>query len=201
MRGRVYIPRDRDARDSWSGFARITLVRRFIVAAVLLALAGCGEEGTADEARWVAHHDPELGLAVRYPADWHRAEERLTPQLGDPTEILSLGTFPLHVGSPRCGNYPVRALDGFGNADAFISIQEREHPIAGEFVPRSVFRAPTDTRTGRFCVPDPERADDWLFFSDNGRGFYAIVALGTEASARTRRELVEVLNSLQFAPR
>lgn len=176
-------------------------MRRFIVAAVLLALAGCGEEGTAEEARWVAYHDSELGFAVRYPPDWHRAEERLTPQLGDPTEILSLGTYPLHVGSPRCGNYPVRALDEFGPTDAFISIQEREHPVAGEFLPRSVFHAPMDTRTGRFCVPDSDRADDWLFFSDSGRGFYAIVALGTEASPETRRALVDVLNSLQFEPR
>jgi hypothetical protein len=176
-------------------------VRRFIVAAVLLALAGCGEEGVREEGRWIAYHDPELGLAVRYPPDWHRAEERLTPSLADPTEVLSLGTYPLRVGGDRCSHMPVRALEDFEPTDAFVSIQERAAPRGGEFRPRPVFQAPTDMRTGRFCVPDPQRADDWLFFSDNGRGFYAIVALGTEASPATQRELVEVLNSLQFAAR
>jgi hypothetical protein len=176
-------------------------VRRFVVAAVLLALAACGEEGASEEAGWTSYRDPELGFAVRYPSDWHRAEERLTPNLGDPTEILSLGTFRLRAGGDRCAHMPVRALEDFGPTDAFISIQERAKPGKGEFQPRPVFRAPTDRRTGRFCVPDPDRADDWLFFTDNGRGFYAIVALGTEASPETRGQLEEVLNSLQIAPR
>ena len=172
-----------------------------MAAAVLLALAGCGEEGATEAPSWVAYRDPDRGLAVRYPADWHRAQERLTPNLSDPTEVLSLGTFALRAGGERCSHMPVRALEDFGPSDAFISILERAKPSGGEFRPRPVFQAPTDLRTGRFCVPDPERADDWLFFRDNGRGFYAIVALGTEASPETRRELVDVLNSLQFAPR
>jgi hypothetical protein len=177
-------------------------VRRFwFAAAVLLALAGCGEEGVTDASGWVAYRDVERGFAVRYPADWHRAQERLTPKLSDPIEVLSLGTFPLRPGGERCSHMPVRALEDFGPRDAFVSIQERAKPGPGEFEPRPAFRAPTDLRTGRFCVPDLERADDWLFFSDNGRGFYAIVALGTEASPQTRRDLVDVLNSLQFAPR
>jgi hypothetical protein len=187
-------------RDPAAGLARTSLVRRFLLSAVLLALAGCGEEGASDEARWTSYRDPELGFAVRYPADWHRAEERLTPNLGDPTELLSLGTFPLRPGGDRCSHMPVRALEDFEPTDAFLSVQERAEPAKGEFQARPVFEAPTDRRTGRFCVPDPQRADDWLLFSDNGRGFYAIVALGTEASPATRRELVEVLNSLQIAP-
>jgi hypothetical protein len=176
-------------------------VRRSLVATLVFALAGCGQEGAQKGADWVTYRDQELGLAVRYPSDWHRAGERLTPQLRDPTEVLSLGTFPLRVGGDRCSHMPVRALEDFGPTDAFISLQEREHPVAGEFVPRRVFRAPDDTRTGRFCVPDAQRADDWLFFGDSGRGFYAIVALGTEASPTTRRELVEILNCLEFEPR
>jgi hypothetical protein len=175
-------------------------VRRFLVAAILLAFAACGEQGASEEADWTSYRDPELGFAVRYPADWHRAEGRLTPTLHDPTELLSLGTFQLRPGGDRCAHMPVRALEDFGPTDAFISIQERASPTKGEFQPRTVFQAPTGRNTGGFCVPDPQRLDDWLFFSDNGRGFYAIVALGTEASAETRHELVEVLNSLQIAP-
>lgn len=176
-------------------------VRLLIAVGVLIALAGCGEERAAEEAGWVAFRDEAEGLTVLYPPDWHRAEESLTPSLADPTEVLSLGTFRLRPGGDRCSHMPVRTLEDFGPTDAFVSIQERAEPTRGEFEPRRVFRAPTDLRTGRFCVPDAHRADDWLFFSDNGRGFYAIVALGTEASEHRRRELVEVLNSIEFEQR
>jgi hypothetical protein len=176
-------------------------VRRYLFAAVLLALAGCGQERAGDDTRWVEYRDDARGFSVRYPPDWHRADERLTPRLADPTEVLSVGTFPLRPGGERCSHMPVRALEDFEPTDAFLSIQERAEPGRGEFQPRPVFRAPTDLRTGRFCVPDPQRADEWLFFSDNGRGFYAIVALGTDASPQTRSDLVEVLNSLEFEPR
>lgn len=176
-------------------------MRRFAVAVALFALAGCGEERAGEEARWVAYRDRELGLAVRYPQEWHRASERLTPHLADPKEVLSLGTFPLRPGGDRCSHMPVRALEDFGPEDAFVSIQERANPREREFLPRRVFRAPDDLHTGRFCVPDEHRADEWLFFSDKGRGFYAIVALGTQASPETRDELVHVLNSLEFSAR
>jgi hypothetical protein len=199
--GWVHIPRDRDAEDFWSGFVRIPHVRYFVVPSILVALTGCGDLELAEDAHWVTFRDRERGFAVRYPADWERAEVRLTPVLADPRELLSVGTFALRAGGNRCSHVPVRALEDFGSRDAFISIQERAEPRAGEFEPRTDFRAPTARRTGRFCVPDAQRLDDWLFFSDAGRGFYAIVALGTEASPTTRRELVEVLKSLEFEPR
>jgi hypothetical protein len=176
-------------------------VRRFIVAAVLLALAGCGEEGAGERTDWVAYRDEELGLAVRYPSDWHRAEERLTPNLGDPVEILSLGTHPLESGSPRCNQFPVRAVEAMGPADVFVSVQERRRPVPGELSPRpQPFKLPT-APGNMFCVPDPRRNDAWLSFGDGGRGFYMIIAVAQKASPETRRDLVEVLNSLQFEPR
>ena len=176
---------------------------RYVAAlSVLLAFAGCGgQEGAAEEARWVTFHDRERGFTVRYPAAWQRAEEQLTPTLADPRELLSVGTLTLRPGGDRCSHMPVRALEDFGPTDAFVSIQERVRPGSGEFTPRGAFRAPTASRTGRFCVPDAERLDDWLFFSDAGRGFYAIVALGMGASPATKCELVEVLNSLEFEQR
>jgi hypothetical protein len=176
-------------------------VRYFVVASALVALAGCGDLEPAEDARWVTFRDRERGFGVRYPADWEQADVRLTPDLADPRELLSVGTFAPRAGGDRCSHVPVRALEDFGPRDAFISIQERTEPRAGEFEPRADFRAPTARRTGRFCVPDAQRLDDWLFFSDAGQGFYAIVALGTEASSTTRHELVEVLNSLEFEPR
>ena len=181
---------------------RILGVRLLLLAVAALSLAACGQQATSDESAWVTYRDSGRGLSVRYPADWHRAETRLAPILGDPVEILSLGTYPLRAGSPRCNNFPVRALEDFRSTDAFISIQERAHPVPAELhPPPGPFAPPTEAHTGRFCIPDDNRLDDWLTFGINGRGFYAIVAIGDQAPEETREELRETLNSLQFDPR
>lgn len=177
-------------------------MRRVFLIPVVLALTACGgEQGASSGAEWTTYRNADLGFSVRYPADWHRAEARLTPNLGDPTEILSLGTYPLRVGGDRCSHMPVRALEDFRPVDAFVSIQERADPAPGELVPRRSFKAPDDRSSGRFCVPDRDRLDEWLVFGDSGRGFYAIVALGDEASPETRAQLVQVLNSLEVERR
>jgi hypothetical protein len=189
-----------------------------LAGAAVLALASCGgrdpdsspASGEAGEqqatstgserARWVTYRDESSGLEVRYPRDWYRSEERLTPLLADPKEILSLGTYPLRQGGERCVHYPVYALEDLGPEDAFISVQERAPPFpAAGYPPRpSRFELPTRAGTGGFCVPSEQRLDEWRSFSDNGRAFYLLIALGEAASEETRKELLAVLNSLGF---
>lgn len=154
----------------------------------------------AEPETWVTYRNAERGFSVRYPDDWYRASGRLTPNLGDPKEILSLGTYRLRVGGDRCAHHPVYALEDLATQDAFISVLERSPPYpANRYPPRPErFELPTERRTGRFCVPDDRRLDDWLFFSDGGRAFYLIVALGESASDDTKAEVVRVLNSLRF---
>ena len=59
---------------------------------------------------WTTYRDKERRLEVSYPNDWYRSEEPLTPYLGDPKEILSLGSYPLRPGGDRCAHHPVNAL-------------------------------------------------------------------------------------------
>jgi len=188
-----------------------------LVGLALLTLASCGDGGfngsaTADQkpeqapttgletAEWNTYSNDERGLEATYPSDWYRADERLTPNLGDPLEILSLGTYPLRPGGDRCAHFPVNALDDLGPDDAFISVLERAAPFpASDDPPRpSRFELPTDSGTDRFCVVSDERRDDWVPFSDAGRAFYLLVAVGDSASEETRTELLTILNSLNF---
>jgi hypothetical protein len=161
--------------------------------------AATGTTGPEPEP-WTTYRDKERRLEVSYPNDWYRSEEPLTPYLGDPKEILSLGTYPLRPGGDRCAHHPVNALQDLGRDDAFVSVLERAPPYpAIGYPPRpSRFELPTDTRTHRFCVLSDGRLDEWLPFSDDGRAFYLLVALGQDASEETKTDLLAILNSLRF---
>jgi len=59
---------------------------------------------------------------------------------------------------------------------------------------------PTNTVTSEdhWARTSDERLDEWLSFSDAGRAFILLVALGDSASEETRTELLTILNSLNF---
>ena len=155
-----------------------------------------------ESTRWIEYRSDDYRFSVRYPSDWYRADEPLTPNLLDPKEILSLGTYQLRPGGDRCSHFPVRALEDLGPTDAFISIQERDDPPAGRYPPRPrPFELPADppsSEAGRFCVTDAPRFEDWVPFSDGERAFYLIVTLGQEISEETRRQTAEILESVRF---
>jgi hypothetical protein len=172
--------------------------------AVGISMAGCTgepqEEAPAREA-WVTHRDEVNRFQVTYPAHWVRADEVLTPQLADPHEILSLGTYKLRPGSERCATHiPVNALDALGAADAFLTIQERRDAATERSGPRpEQFRLPTDTRgDADICLRDREPLTAWVPFKDQGRAFYALYVVGPDASKRTREELLRILQSIRF---
>ena len=49
------------------------------------------------------------------------------------------------------------------------------------------------------CMRDPQRVRTWwLSFTDRGRGFYALVALGHDAPVVRRDQALRVLDSLRF---
>ena len=157
---------------------------------------------TEEPTLWIEYRSEDYHFSVRYPSDWYRAEESLTPNLLDPKEILSLGTYPLRPGGDRCSHFPVQALEDLGPTDAFLSIQERTDPPAGRYPPRPrPFELPADppsSEAGMFCVADAPRFEDWVPFSDGERAFYLIVTLGQEISEETRRQTAEILESVRF---
>jgi hypothetical protein len=139
---------------------------------------------------------------VSYPSSWHRANRSLTPHLSDPHEILTVATGPLPVGGPRCAQVPVSALEAVGPTGALVSIQERAPATAdGGFPPRPArfgFRA--ERLEISACLASRARPlIEMVPFSDRGRHFYALVAIGRAATRKTRDEALRVLDSLRFS--
>jgi hypothetical protein len=156
-------------------------------------------------------HDEQHGYTVTYPIGWTVADENLTPQLAAPTEILSLGTFPLRAGRDiddglRLFDAPVapKALEDMTSADAFVSLQE-SGADAALFEGRPDHFGPLGCEDAIFDC----RAENWngvpflawwIPFEDQGRAFYLFVAIGDEASPELRQQAWDVADSLSFGP-
>ena len=162
-----------------------------------LALAGCGASAQPTTDTFSAH-----GLTVELPPGWQHASATLTPQLGDPHEQLSVGTFPLRYRPTGCAHMPSSALRDLGPTDAFLTIQERGLDPGStwqEFPPRPAHFGPTphDASEAAQCVPGAHFTDHWIWFSDAGRHFHLLVAFGPEASGATRAQAWSILDGLK----
>jgi hypothetical protein len=159
--------------------------------------------------RWTTYRNEQAGFEVTYPEDWIRAETNLTPQLSQPHEILSLGTYPLQPGGKACidAYLPGDALADLGASDVFVTVQESGAGPGG-FPSRPEVFEPADARLAvedlPACDPYPRLPIRgwWFAFEDQGRGLYAFLALGPDVATGGERWQMawEVLNSLRFDP-
>jgi hypothetical protein len=201
-------------------------VRRGAATAVLVALAAAtavvvvvsllddsGPAGTGERPaarpvdRWTATLNEAHGFEVSLPPGWRLSEASLTPQLLDPRELLSAGTFPLRYRKGSCSHMPTGALKRMGPADGFVSIQERGggrnsgtagFPARpGSFVERA---RPESTDLSLCLDVEPHPITYWMPFSDAGRRFYALLVLGRDAPASTRAEAFAILDRIRFDP-
>jgi hypothetical protein len=169
-------------------------------ALVLLALAGCTDDEPPRHSLAVGH-----GVTVELPPGWQRADVSLTPNLTDPREVLSVATFPLAYRQGDCAHVPASALEDLGPRDAFVTLQERgrDPGSAWHDFPRRPERfgprlgGPSE---GHDCVPRARLRHHWFGFTDAGRHFHALVALGPEAPAAVQEEAWGVLDSLRVDP-
>jgi hypothetical protein len=164
-------------------------------------------------------HDEDRGLAITFPGAWKIAEENLTPWLSSPTEILSLGTFPLRVSEDpedgfRLFDAPVApaALADMTADDAFVSLQESGGRVSAFIDERPDHFGPLPCEEAIYgCRPseDPDLPADWrnvpfrgwwIPFRDSERAFYLFVAIGNEATPELREEAWTVADSLVFDP-
>lgn len=184
--------------------------RSLAIAAVLAAavpLAGCGgaDRAAPKPARPAATRLTAHGLTVALPAGWRAARTNLTPHLVDPREQLSVATFPLRYRDTQCAQFPGSALADLGPRDALVTVQEVGEGRAVLFPARPARLQDIDGAVTlsevHACTPGGGRyADRWLSFSDGGRNFYALVAIGPSATAATRRAAWRILNGLRVDP-
>jgi hypothetical protein len=109
----------------------------------------------------------------------------------------------LLVGGQRCAQAPVSALEAVGATGALISIQERAPANADNgFPPRPTrFRLRPERLEISACLAPPGRPRLYMIpFRDHGRHFYALIALGRNATTQTRDDTLRVLDSLRFSP-
>lgn len=189
-----------------------------VVLALALTQMGCGESGDVSDERGsgsispapglTTYRDDARGYEVTFPSAWHRARENLTRRrLIDPREILTIATFPLRL-RPGESCYPpfgapVPSIDRLGPRDALISVQERikiEEEVADNR-PHGFSLRPLELHYGpgaSECARRRLGRVSFDGFADQGRQFYAFVALGRAASPRTRNAVKRVLDSLVF---
>ncbi len=200
------------ARRLASGVA-LTAAVAAVVLAVLAVTDGSGPAGTDERPasppaeRWTTTADERRGFEVSVPSGWQLAAATLTPNLGDPHELLSAGTFPLRFRAGACNHVPTGALETMGRTDGFVTVQERGRAPRSQragFPPRPErFAARASPHRGDVsgCLPDARGlVEFWLPFSDAGRHFYAMVVLGGDAPASVRAEAFAVLDRLRFDP-
>ncbi len=170
---------------------------------VALLAAGC----TTSESREVELS--EFGMVVTHPTDWYLAEESLTPNLSNPREVFSLGSFPLEPGGPNCAQIPSQALHDMEATDVFVTVQERgSDAIPSGFDPRPDQFGPTpgsDNNALYECL-EPGELDDigsihWLWFTDQDRYYHVAVAIGRNATAERVSAVWDVLDELVIEPR
>jgi hypothetical protein len=138
-------------------------------------------------------HNPVF--SIRYPASWYRAPHSLTPRLSSPHGLFSISTRPLRYRRTNCGHLPKSAFQDLSSKDAFISVQES---YESRFPKRPAdFRAVAHPTRRIDCMPRPRRPIRyyWKLFQDSGRQFYALVVIGTHASATVKNQRWAALNS------
>jgi hypothetical protein len=151
----------------------------------------------------------DLDMVLTYPRDWHLAEESLTPNLDSPTEVFSLGSFPLKPGGPTCAQIPSQALHDMEATDVFVTVQERgSNADASGFSTRPDTFGPTPGSADHVfydCLEPAERDHvgeiHWIWFTEQDRYFHVLVALGRDTAAEDVSSVWNVLNQLEIKPR
>ncbi len=181
-----------------------------LVALLAAAAGGCSEEEprrAQDEKVEQRDKGEERaagrGVTVVLPSGWQRAQESLTPALGDPREVLSVATFPLRHRERPCAHMPVSALEDLGPRDALVTLQERTMGARSpQFEPRPDRFGPAlgGPSEASECSETARFRDHWFAFRDRGRTFHVLVAFGPQAPAEVQDQAWRALDGLVVDP-
>lgn len=151
---------------------------------------------------WTTYESEDHDFTVSYPSDWMKADRSLTPNLQDPTEIFSVGTFSLKPGPSECAQFAGHAMHNMDLHDALVSFQESLGPLEGRHVidrPETTFSLKSGYPTeAQECEEDPTPFVDRLIpFTYGDRSFYAYAAWGESASSATKEDVLGILDSFE----
>jgi hypothetical protein len=162
------------------------------------AAAGCSP-GAADRSVGSDRQASSHGLTVDLPDGWHLADRNLNPVLAEPSEVLAVTSFPAAPGTGwACFDAPApgRALQQLGATGVLLELEEYHGLEIGGFGAR-----PASFRQPATQIACQGRFDSWWIpFADNGRYFYALLAIGTEAPAADVDRAWRTFDSLRVGP-
>lgn len=150
----------------------------------------------------------DSSMVLTYPADWRLAEENLTPNLANPREVFSVGSFTLASGGPNCAQAPTQALQDMKKTDVFVTVQERtDASTLSGFDPWPDHFGPTPGSSENVfydCLDPHERQDlsaiHWISFEENVRYFHVLVAIGQDADPEDIAAVWKTLDRLVILP-
>jgi hypothetical protein len=176
----------------------------FLTALVLaIGLVSCSSGDGSGGTQNNAFENEAAGISLSLPNGWHATTRHFTVLL-DPFERVTLASFPLD-GIPQSGRCSPNPLLGeMPRIGVFASVLEYMDAAARRQAdPRpSGFRLGGAAPGGFDCfAPPDERADAYAFnFSDNGRAFIVLLAVGRDATPETRNAVEHALDSLRVEP-
>jgi len=149
----------------------------------------------APDAGWVTHDDSDDAVTVSTPATWTWREDPV-PALGEPRILFAAGTWDFPVGGD-CGPEP--ALRDLSEEGALVWLLDYRFAANPEDFPPHPSLLSLSGRPEVFecATGHPSYV---VRFRDGFRYFQLHVALGDEASEATRRDAIDVLNTVWPLP-
>jgi hypothetical protein len=146
-------------------------------------------ESTADG--MTTYTEETLGFSIAYPASWD-GEIGLT-ELVSPSELLTVGSFPLPVGG-SCA--PIQAVQAMGREDVLLQVLEYSKGNSKDFPPLRGPLSPQDASSPsvRECWGVPVQD---VRFRTNGRRLQVHIVQGSEVSDVREEELWDAINSIE----
>jgi hypothetical protein len=143
------------------------------------------------------------GISLTVPDGWHATMRRFTP-LVDPYERATLTSYPVEGDARPRGCSPDGLLEQMPRTGVVASLLEYMDGAARRSVdprPRH-FRLRTNAFEGFDCFGTPPgRAGAYAFnFSDSGRAFQLLVAVGRDATPTSRLAATRALDSIRIEP-
>jgi hypothetical protein len=164
---------------------------------VSVADAGTTPAGvTAIPAEWATVTNEQFGMSMRVPPDWQSTNQSLTPNLVDPHDVLSAGTFSV---PPEGSCILPPSVQNLASTDAFVTLYTWRQD-AGGFPPRPDHFGPELGNGPILCVNVPNGVARMINFSDHGRQLSALVVIGNDATPQRRTDAFRVLDSLVVTP-
>jgi hypothetical protein len=144
--------------------------------------------------------------SILLPDGWISTTDDLTPNVGDPWDRISIGTYSMLPTIGDSDSCALQALVDLSPDDVFIQILERSGPASATPRPPTYAGSLSGIDEGDFweCMSPQDRADlgvlRFLDFEHEGHQFYVLLALGAETGEDELHTAELILDRIVIRP-